>query len=196
MRESDQFDPGQLSGRNRRLLYEWRKMEERLSDNPDITLQVVRRNAEGLPVVYQVDYHLRSICGVEHVEQLNEQGVENPPIFATGYQMMIELPTGYPGVDAPPQFRFLTADTSGESIPHPWHPNIRYFGDFAGKVCINMADTYADLCWGVERVASYLRYDVYHAIMELPYPEDLKVAAWVRHQGEPKGWIFFEQQIN
>ena len=95
-----------------------------------------------------------------------------------------------------PSLNFLTVDLSGQPIPHPWHPNIRYFGAFAGKVCINMADTYTDLLWGVERVASYLRYDTYHAIMEPPYPEDLKVAAWVRHQGEPNGWIYFEQKTN
>ena len=194
--DSHQYDPSRLSGRNRRLLYEWRRMEERLSDRSDISLTVIRRNPDGLPVGYLIDYHLRSICGVDHEDQLNEPGVMNTPVFATGFQMKIELPSGYPDVDAPPSLQFLTATTDGKDIPHPWHPNIRYFGDVAGRVCLNMADTYADLCWGVVRVASYLRYDTYHAIMENPYPEDLKVAAWVRYQGEPNGWIFFEQKNN
>jgi hypothetical protein len=57
-----------------------------------------------------------------------------------------------------------------------------------------MADTYTDLVWGVDRVASYLRYETYHARQEPPYPEDLKVAAWVVCQGEPRGWIFFNQE--
>ena len=194
--ESHQYDPSQLSGRNRRLLYEWRQLEEKLAARQDISLSIVRRNGAGLPTSYLIDYHLKSICGVEHDDRLNEVGVENKPYFAFGYQMTLELPTGYPGVDAPPSLNFLTVDSSGQPIPHPWHPNIRYFGAFAGKVCINMADTYTDLLWGVERVASYLRYDTYHAIMEPPYPEDLKVAAWVRHQGEPNGWIYFEQKTN
>lgn len=194
--ESQQYDPRQLSGRNRRLLYEWRQLEERLAARRDISFSIVRRNAAGLPVAYLIDYHLRSICGVEHMDSLNEDGVENRPLFSEGFWMALELPTGYPDVDAPPMLNFLTVDASGQPIPHPWHPNIRYFGAFAGKVCINMADTYTDLLWGVERVASYLRYDTYHAIMEPPYPEDLKVAAWVRHQGEPKGWIYFEQKNN
>jgi hypothetical protein len=56
-----------------------------------------------------------------------------------------------------------------------------------------MADTYTDLLWGIRRVASYLRYETYHALMESPYPEDLKVAAWVIRQGEPNGWLLFEQ---
>ena len=196
MLESHQYKPSQLNGRNRRLLYEWRQLEETLSRRQDISLSVVKRNAAGLPIVYLIDYRLRSICGVEHLDQLNMTGIENRPIFSDGYQMKLELPPGYPGVDAPPLLNFLTVDSSGQPIAHPWHPNIRFFGAFAGKVCINMTDTYTDLLWGVERVASYLRYDTYHAIMEPPYPEDLEVAAWVRHQGEPNGWIIFEQKTN
>ena len=196
MLESHQYDPSQLNGRNRRLLYEWRQLEEKLSRRQDISLSVVKRNAAGLPIVYLIDYRLRSISGVEHLDQLNMTGIENRPIFYDGYQMTLELPPGYPGVDAPPLLNFLTVDSSGQPIAHPWHPNIRFFGAFAGKVCINMTDTYTDLLWGVERVASYLRYDTYHAIMEPPYPEDLEVAAWVRHQGEPNGWIIFEQKTN
>ena len=196
MLESHQYDPSQLNGRNRRLLFEWRQLEEKLSRRQDISLSVVKRNAAGLPILYLIDYRLRSICGVEHLDQLNMTGIENRPIFSDGYQMTLELPSGYPGVDAPPLLNFLTVDSSGQPIAHPWHPNIRFFGAFAGKVCINMTDTYTDLLWGVERVASYLRYDTYHAIMEPPYPEDLEVAAWVRHQGEPNCWIIFEQKTN
>ena len=89
--------------------------------------------------------------------------------------------------------QFVVSDNRGNAVPHPWHPNIRYFGEFAGRVCINMADTYTDLLWGVRRVASYLRYETYHALLESPYPEDLKVATWVMRQGEPNGWLLFEQ---
>lgn len=190
---SQQIDPEMLKGRNRRLWHEWHLLEEGLSNRRNITFKVTRRNAEGLPTGYLVYYDLRSICGVTHEEELNEPGVENHPIFARGFQMTIDLPNGYPCVDAPPSLHFQTTDAQGKAIPHPWHPNIRYFGDFAGRVCINMADTYTDLLWGVDRVASYLRYDTYHALMEPPFPEDLKVAAWVIRQGEPKSWIIFEQ---
>jgi len=192
-RESHQVNPSGLSGRSRRLWHEWRQLEEGLADRRDISLQVTRRNADGIPTGYLIDYHLKSICGVEHVEQLNEAGVENAPLFATGFQMTLDLPSGYPCVDAPPAWSFVTADSTGNPLPHPWHPNIRFFGGFAGRVCLNMADSYTDLIWGVRRVASYLRYDIYHALMEAPYPEDLKVAAWVIRQGEPKKWICFEQ---
>ena len=193
MRESSRYDKSQLSGRNRRLLYEWQQLEQRLEGRHDITCEVICRNTAGMPTAYLINYQLRSICGVTNMERFGESGVVNQPQYATGYKMRIDLPEGYQSVDAPPVFRFMIQDEKGQPIPHPWHPNIRYFGDFAGRVCINMVDTYTDLIWGVERVAQYLRYDLYHAVSEPPYPEDLKVAAWVIRQGEPNEWIYFDQ---
>lgn len=191
MRESDRYEVSQYKGRNRRLLYEWQQLEQRLEHRHNIVCRPVRRNKEGLPTAYLVNYLLRSICGVEDMEHFGEPGIENPPVFADRFLMRIDLPDGYPSVDAAPAFRFVTHDEQGQPIPHPWHPNIRFFGDFAGRVCINMPDTYTDLVWAVERVAQYLRYEVYHAVSEPPYPEDLKVAAWVIRQGEPKEWTVF-----
>ena len=193
MMRSQDFIPETLSGRNRRLLHEWRTLEDRFGARKDVDVQVAACNAAGLPVRYWVDYRLRSICGVEQVERLGERGVENPPRFADSFRMEIELPVNYPCVDGSPVFRFLTADTQGRPLPHPWHPNIRWFGPMAGRVCLNMGDTYTDLAWGVDRIAQYLRYDLYHAVSEPPYPEDLQVAAWVIRQGEPREWIYFEQ---
>ena len=183
----------ELSGRNRRLLNEWRRLEERFGGRRDIAVSVKERNAVGLPVRYRVDFHIHSICGVEDVEQLGGRGVVNPPLFADTFLMDLSLPANYPCVDGAPVFRFLTTDDNGSPIPHPWHPNIRYFGEMAGRVCLNQDDTYTDLAWGVDRVAQYLRYDVYHAVSEPPYPEDMQVAAWVIRQGEPNEWIFFDQ---
>ena len=51
MMRSDDFDPQRLSGRNRRLLYEWRRLEQQLSRRPDICCRVSQRNAEGLPLL-------------------------------------------------------------------------------------------------------------------------------------------------
>ena len=191
--DSGSFIPEQLSGRNRRLLHEWRTLEEQFSGRPDITVSVACRNAAGLPTSYLVDYRIRSICGVENVERLGEPGVQNPPIFADGFRMSLTLPQSYPCVDGAPEFRFLTADAGGNPIPHPWHPNIRYFGPMAGRVCLNVNDTWTGLAWGVGRIADYLRYDRYHAVAEPPYPEDMQVAAWVVRQGEPNEWIYFDQ---
>ena len=193
MRESSRYDMSQFSGRNRRLLYEWQQLEKQLEGRHDVTCKVIRQNTAGMPTAYLISYQLKSICGVTDMEHFGQPGTHNLPIFATGFQMRIDLPDGYPSIDAQPAFRFLTHDENGNPIPHPWHPNIRYFGDFAGRVCINMVDTYTDLAWGVQRVAQYLRYDLYHAISEPPFPEDLKVASWVIRQGEPNEWIYFDQ---
>ena len=181
------------TGRDRRLRCEWHKLEERLAGRNDIVCQPTAYNAAGLPVRYLVEYHIHSICGVEHPEHLGNHDCSNPPLFANRFLMQIVIPENYPSVEAPPVFHFLTKDENGNEIPHPWHPNIRFFGTFAGRVCINMADTYTDLAWGVERVATYLRYECYHAISEPPYPEDLQVAAWVIRQGEPNEWVYFTQ---
>ena len=191
----EQYAGKPLSGRNRRLYNEWQGMEKRLGNRSDISFRVTRRNADGMPLGYLVDYQLYSICGVDNMEHFGEPDAINKPIYATGFKMRIDIPDSYPSIDAQPSFRFLTSDDTGTPIPHPWHPNIRYFGDFAGRVCINMADTYTDLAWGVERVSQYLRYELYHAISEPPYPEDLKVASWVIRQGEPNEWIYFEQPL-
>ncbi|MBO4249769.1 MAG: hypothetical protein J5884_00780 [Paludibacteraceae bacterium] len=178
-----------LTGRNRRLLYEWQAMEEGLSARSDIRWRVERVNAEGLPVAYCIDYLIRSICGVNDVERLNQPGVCNTPIYADCFRMRIDLPDAFPCVDGAPVYQFLTKDEQGQPIPHPWHPNIRFFGAFAGRVCLNRADTFTDLVWGVKRVADYLTYERYHALSEPPYPEDLQVAAWVIRQAEPNGWV-------
>jgi hypothetical protein len=179
-----EIDSRQLSGRNRRLWHEWQKLEQGLQGRSDIRCRVAKTNAAGLPIRYLVDYCIHSLCGVTNVERLNEQGVDNTPLYANHFLMQIDLPVNYPCVDGAPVLNFLTTDSEGQDIPHPWHPNIRYFGDFAGRVCINMADTYTDLLWGVRRVAAYLRYEIYHATLEPPYPEDLQVAAWVRKNEE------------
>lgn len=187
------MDMENLSGRNRRLLHEWQTLERRFGARADIHVSVSATNAAGLPVRYRVDYRIKSICGVEQVERLGEPGVSNPPIFAGNFRMEIVLPASYPCVDGAPLYRFCTADGEGKPVPHPWHPNIRWFGDMAGRVCLNMNDTYTDLAWGVDRIAQYLRYELYHAVSEPPFPEDMQVAAWVIRQGEPHEWIYFDQ---
>ncbi len=188
------FDEHELTGRNRRLYREWKQLDERLSLRRDIDYVITRLNTKGMPIQYRITYLIRSICGVENIDKLDEPGVENTPLFANRFEMQIDIPEDYPCMDAFPSFRFLTQDAEGTALPYPWHPNIRYFGEFAGRVCLNATDSYMDLVWYVERIALYLRYELYHAIQEPPYPEDLKVARWVIRQGEPLRWIFFDQE--
>lgn len=188
------FSPEKMTGRNRRLYYEWNRLEEVLSKRQDISYVVCKRNAQGLPVGYWVTYRILSPCGVEKMDSLDDPSVENPPVFASEFFMQIDLPANYPCVDGAPSFRFLTEKADGTPLSHPWHPNIRYFGEFAGRVCINAMDTHVDLAWCVERIALYLRYELYHALPESPYPEDMTVAKWVIKQGEPHDWVYFDQE--
>ena len=176
-----------MNGRNKRLQNEWRMLEQGLDGRKDISCRVLTTNADGLPTDYCIDYHIHSLCGVTNMEHLNEAGVKNEPLYADHFRMRMTLPPNYPQIDGAPILNFLTCDEEGNDLPHPWHPNIRYFGAFAGRVCINMADTYSSLLWAVQRIGAYLRYDTYHATMEPPYPEDLQVATWIRNQGEPNG---------
>lgn len=174
--------PSQVKGRQRRLLNEWLEIQRAIDPRHDIRVEVEQANASGLPTTYRVTYDIRSICGIDDAD--------GKPLFAPRFVMMITLPPDYPQVDAPPEFRFVeTAD----SPQLPWHPNIRYHGEMAGRVCLNRLNTFTSLAWGIERVALYLRYELYHALPTPPYPEDLKVAEWVRRKGEPNEWIFFEQ---
>lgn len=173
--------PSLVKGRQRRLLYEWEALRKGLADRSDIRLSVTAADSRGIPTAYQVDYFIKSICGI---------GAEGRPLFASHFVMQLMIPDAYPEVDAPPVFQFIR---TSEVDQLPWHPNIRYEGEMAGMVCINRLNTFTDLVWGVVRVADYLRYERYHAKQEPPYPEDLRVAQWVRQLGEPNGWIYFDQ---
>ena len=188
------FIPGELSGRNRRLLNEWKQLDMFINNNNRIEYKIIKCNQQGLPTDYLIIFHILSICGVMYMDELGNMGKNNPPIFAKEFMMRILLPENYPCIEAKAEFKFMTHDFEGKDIPHPWHPNIRYFGEFAGRVCLNTPDTYAGLAWCVERVTQYLYYDRYHAIQEPPYPEDFKVAEWVIKQGEPNNWIYFDQE--
>ncbi|HOY32287.1 MAG TPA: hypothetical protein PKW80_10445 [Bacteroidales bacterium] len=174
--------------RNARLMWEWETIDKRLGKNNEISYIISERNADGLPVVFEITYHIRSFCGIL---EKDKDGLEYP-VFADKFIMRIIIPNNYPTVGSKLVFTFLTEDNTGQNIPHPWHPNIRYYGDFAGKVCLNelASGTYTDLALYIDRVALYLKYEKYHAsVIDPPYPEDDIVAHWVVQQAEPKGWI-------
>ena len=185
--ELDIFKTKNFTGTNYRLLEEWEAIFNRFQNNKEICVVIRERNAEGLPIVFEVIYNIRSFCGIMDKD---ENGLE-APIFANQFLMRITIPNNYPSVDSKLVFRFLSEDIHENSIPHPWHPNIRYFGDFVGRVCLNNSayGTYTDLALYIEKVALYLKFEKYHAVNEPPYPEDNMVAEWVLNQAESNGWI-------
>lgn len=183
----EDFEGIAVKGRNARLLVEWQMMSKQFEGDSEVSFSVAKRNFMGLPEAYLVRYDVRSFCGTLPKDG---DGLEKPEV-ADSFLMEINLPNNYPSADGFPEFRFRTSDDKGANIAHPWHPNIRYHGDFAGRVCLSAAEcgTFTDLAWYVERVRAYLKYEKYNAKNTPPFPEDVVVAQWVEQQAEPNGWI-------
>ena len=183
----DKYNQKELSGRDARLLQEWRELDKLCSKRkasspnprlPSISFIIRRKNTIGLPTEYEIWYRCKSIVGVKGTE------IPREPIFGYLHKMRIRLPNNYPSADGNPEFTFIT---------DVWHPNIRYSGSFKGKVCLTIKEmgVLASLPTLVLRVENYLKYQLYHAENTYPYPEDQNVAEWVREEGEPNGWTRF-----
>ncbi|MFZ4398516.1 MAG: hypothetical protein ACOYO1_00665 [Bacteroidales bacterium] len=186
--EIEKYKKLNLKAKDSRLLEEWELIMKRFSNNEEIEIFIRERNPNGLPIDYEIKYKIRSFCGIT---EKDENGLQHP-LFANEFTMRITIPKNFPSCDSKPYFCFMTEDILEiNKIPNPWHPNIQYYGDFPGKVCINEVafGTFADLALFIERIALYLKYEKYHAVLVEPYPQDLKVAEWVREQAEPNGWI-------
>ena len=179
MREIDSFNDKILSGRERRLFNEWKKLDGIYANNEEISFIVRKRNPNGLPIKYDIIFAIPSITGVEPPD---EKGLQKP-VFGNRHVLRISLPNNFPSVEGGhPDFKFMTV---------VWHPNIPPFSyDFIkGKDCffeVSLTDY-------IEKIAEYLRYDDYHATNEYPFPENRIVADWVREQAEPQGWLNFSK---
>ena len=166
-------------GRDTRLLNEWERIDEACSESDIVSYAVHKFNASGLPVIYDITFNIKSITGVEKADSM---GLERP-VFGDKHILRISIPNNYPANDGGfPEFKFIT---------DVWHPNVRYFGDFKGRVCLNLNDcgTSVYLTEHIATIAGYLRYTEYHARDEHPFPEDQTVAKWVLEQAEPLGWL-------
>ena len=166
-------------GRETRLYNEWKMIDAEYSSHEVISYNITKRSPSGMPLAYEITFHIKSITGVEDP---NVQGLQKP-VFGDTHILHITIPNNYPSADGGyPHFKFVT---------DVWHPNIRFYGEFKGHVCLNFANssTSTSLVEFVGKVVAYLRYDEYHALDEEPFPEDQTVAKWVREQAEPQGWI-------
>lgn len=179
-------------GRNARLWKEWKDLDtlcakrKAASKNPrypSISYIVRRKNVLGLPTEFEIWYRCKSIVGVKG------DVVPREPEFGYLHKMSIVLPNNYPAADGNPIFTFRT---------NVWHPNIRYSGSFKGHVCLTIKEmgVLASLKDLVLRVERYLKYQMYHAKNTYPYPEDQNVAEWVREEGEPNKWVWFDQNVD
>ena len=168
-------------GRETRLYNEWKIIDTDYSSDKEISYSTLKCNPSGIPVSYEIIFLIRSIVGVEETDS---QGLQKP-VFGDKPILIINIPNNYPSAEGGyPEFKFVT---------DVWHPNIRFFGDFKGHVCLNFdsSGTSTTLSEHISKIAGYLRYDEYHALNEYPYPEDQTVAQWVLEQAEPHGWLIF-----
>ena len=124
-------------------------------------------SALAIPTVYHVTYSLNTITAIDD---------EFQPIYGDTHLMELTVPTRYPLV---PASIFMLTDV--------WHPNIQSTGRFKGKICGNVNSYGVDysLRQLVLRVGEILQYRNYLADFVPPYPEDPKVAEWVKTYGEP-----------
>ncbi len=183
----EKYDQKELSGRDNRLLLEWKELDHFCSRRKHINYIVRKINPMDLPIEYEIHYKLTSIVGVENTQPPRK------PVFDDLHILQIVLPNNYPAATGNPEFYFITTNKHA-SIP--WHPNIRYSGNFKGRVCLTIKEmgVMASIKTLVQRVEQYLRYQLYHAQDTYPYPEDQNVAQWVREEGEPNKWISFEDR--
>jgi Ubiquitin-conjugating enzyme len=103
------------------------------------------------------------------------------PIFADKHMMEIHLPASYPA-EAPICYM----------VSEVWHPNIQSEeGLYQGRICGNTEGfgTHFSLDDLILRIESMLKYEIYHAELRFPYPEDENVARWVREYAEPLGIV-------
>ncbi|MEM9259506.1 MAG: ubiquitin-conjugating enzyme E2 [Bacteroidota bacterium] len=141
-----------------------------LRENSDVIGWEVKSTVGPLeiPSVYHITYNLRSITAIDEEAQ---------PIYGNQHVMELTIPTRYP---LEPASIFMRTDV--------WHPNIQSAGRFKGKICGNVSDYGVDysLRQLVLRVGEILQYKNYLADFVAPYPEDPKVAEWVKAYGEPR----------
>lgn len=103
------------------------------------------------------------------------------PIFANLHVLEIHLPANYPA-EAP--ICYMASEV--------WHPNIQSEdGLYQGRICGNTEGfgVHFSLDDLILRIEAMLKYEIYHAELRFPYPEDENVARWVREYAEPLGIV-------
>lgn len=184
MKELEEYRNKVSAGRETRLFNEWEGIDNYIENNRNISYIIRKRNPTGIPLVYDIIFDVTSIVGVNEPD---EAGLQKP-FFGESHVLRISIPNNYPSIDGGyPDFKFST---------DVWHPNIRFFGDFKGRVCLNFEDsgTFTMLSEYIDKINDYLHYQDYHALNEYPYPEDQIVAQWVLEQAEPQGWLDFYKE--
>lgn len=162
-----------------RLATDHLKLDALVARSSCIRYKILRQKSKKYPPEeYQIDYHLRSIVGID---------AQQRPQYGNLHSIKVQFPPGYPN-EAP----------ICKTVTKVWHPNIKWSGQKQGNVCINAGEQqgWVDLEELVLYIGELLQYKNYHAVPEeYPYPEDLEVAKWIRTYAEPEGIVDKEKQI-
>lgn len=163
--------------RDRRLAKEHLALAQLCEKTNRITYSV--SNSGKLPPEnYIIGYHVKSIVGIDD---------NRNPIYETYHEVEVSFPSGYPTTAASKIYMKTPA----------WHPNIKWKGNFKGRICGNttefgklfLLDNLA------LRIGEILQYKNYHAEQIAPFPEDEEVARWVREYAEPNDIVSNEKGI-
>lgn len=158
--------------RENRLAQEHNLLDEFCSGSELVDYSFDKRKGGLPPTRYYIHYKVKSIIGV--TESL-------APVYGNEHTVKIEIPPQYPGGGMPKCY--MTTPT--------YHPNIQHSGEFKGKICLNEKElgSWFTLDMLAERIGEMLQYKNYHAENTDPFPEDGKVAAWVREYAEPNNIV-------
>lgn len=164
-----------------RKILEHERIHKLVQANSDVISYEVIQNSKIYPhppTIYHITYSLESFVGIEDDEKT--------PIKGKIHEMQLELPTNFP------------EQTAGCKMLTPvWHPNFRFFGPFKGDICTNhkgFGGLY-ELDELLIRIGEFLQYKRYLAEDRKPWPEDPKVARWVRDTAEPEDLVNKEEGI-
>ncbi len=160
--------PKYTNQRDRRLAKEHALVHDFCTQSSVVSYTAAKRRGGMPPDRYEIEYSVRSIVGVNELNQ---------PIYGNHHVVEITIPPSFP----------LGGQPSCYTKTPVWHPNIQFDGPFAGKICVN-ADAlghWHTLDMMIERIGEILQYKNYHALNTNPHPEDAKVATWVREFAEP-----------
>lgn len=137
-----------------------------------VSYEAVGAKAGFPPEKYLIHYKVKSITAI---------GPDQMPVYGDTHTAEITIPARFPLAEQP----------KCKMVSQVWHPNIKFGGEFAGRICINAEALghWHTLDMLAERIGEMLQYKNYHAENTHPHPEDATVAKWVREFAEPKGII-------
>lgn len=164
----------------RRLAEEHMLIHQLAEANPDLLdyeEMLFSKIAPSPPVEYRIIYKVRSYKGIQEDES---------PVEGERFEMSLRLPANYP--EQPAECRMIS---------DVWHPNIRFDGPFKGQICTNHSGfgSLFKLDELIIRIGEFLQYKRYLAEEVKPFPEDARVARWVREYAEPKRLVLRSESI-